>query len=134
MANPSDIRSTLGIKLSLGRKNGQDLIRKTKQLGGAAIAKAPSPFLGSDVIGDRQRRAVFAQPSPQPSIRSHVVDQYHRIGRALRQQAIHLGLQPQGGQNQRNGFPETDRAHWSGVGNQLCASRLHPGTTESQDL
>jgi hypothetical protein len=29
-------------------------------LGRTAITEAPSPFLGSDVIGDRQRRTEFA--------------------------------------------------------------------------
>ena len=47
VTHPGDVGSALRIELRLRREDGQDPIGEIQQPGGAAIPKAPGPFLGA---------------------------------------------------------------------------------------
>ena len=134
MAHPAHIRTAGGIELGLCREDRQDPVGEVQQTGGAAIAKAPGPLLGSDVIRDRQLRLLAPQPCAQAHIGPDVVDQHHPIKGLFLQQRIHPGLQPQRGKNQRNGLPKADGPHRCGVGDQHRTRRLHARATQGQHL
>ena len=134
MAHPAHIRTAGGIELGLCREDRQDPVGEVQQTGGAAIAKAPGPLLGSDVIRDRQLRLLAPQPCAQAHIGPDVVDQHHPIKGLFLQKRIHPGLQPQRGKNQRNGLPKADGPHRCGVGDQHRTRRLHARATQGQHL
>ena len=134
MSDPGDISATAGIELSFRREDGQDAVGEAEQLRGAAIPEPPGPFLGSDVIGDRQVGLLPPQLATQPHIGADVIDQHQAIQALVLKQTIHPGLQAQGRQDQRQGFPQADRSHRSRIRQQFRPRSFHPRPAEGQNL
>ncbi len=134
MSHPGDISASTGIELGFFRKNRQDAICELQQTFGASFANAPSPFLGSDVISNWHMRQTGSEAVAQTHVGAHVIDQHHTIGGALLQHQVDSGLQSNRGHNQREGFPQANRAHRRGISKQLSSSSLHPLTPQSEDF
>ena len=126
--HPAHIR-TAGGQTQPPRKDREDLVGEVEQTGGTAITEA-SPFLGGDVIRDRQLGSLPSEPCPQPHWPRRSRSAPLHQGPCLRQ-CIHPSLKPRRGKNQRHGLPEADRPHWRSIGDQGSPRRLHAATQAS---
>ena len=134
MAHIGDLRATTAVVAGLLLKDGEDLVGEADQVGAPLRAELERPLLGSDVIRDRHLGIAALEIQAQVHIGPHVVDQHHPIGHLLVKPAPQAALQSQGGQEERQGFPETNRAHAHGVGQQAGTGALHALPAQGHDL